>query len=155
MQEKSVHAEPAILERPDSRVPAFAERPVPATEAAPTQPVAAPAPPEVVGDPNSWPAEYASKPLADLIADQARLNEEFEKDIEAEFEKRFKDGRCETRPYDMQSLLGKRKVSGFYQGRKVENTYQSVTLDPSAEPDVFIKRTKAGWLCGEIIRRQQ
>jgi hypothetical protein len=100
--------------------------------------------------------EYAGKPLADLIADRARLDEEFEKDIEAEFEKRFKDGRCETRPYDMQSLLGKRKpISGFYRGRKVDDTYQSINLDPSVEPDVFIKLRKAGWLFVEISRRQQ
>jgi hypothetical protein len=38
-------------------------------------------------------AEYGDKQLAVLIADEARLTEEFKKDLDAEVEKRFQDGR--------------------------------------------------------------
>jgi hypothetical protein len=148
------------LERPDNRAPALTESPrdqePPIATSSPVAPATpAPSEHESLGDRTTWPSEYANKPLADLIADEARLMEEFKKDLDAEFEKRFKDGRCETRPYDLQSLLGKRTISGSYRGRKVGDTYQSVLLDPSVEPDVFIKRTKAVWLSGEIIMRQR
>ena len=159
-REKPLSQEPPILERPDSRVPALTESPKdPEPPTTTSSPIAspAPAPPRPVGDETTWPTEYANKPLADLMADWERLNEEFEKDLKAEFERRIQDGRCETNPYDMQSLLGKRKTSGsgFYCGRKVENTWKAVTFDPSVEPDLFIKRNKAGWLSREIGRRQQ
>jgi hypothetical protein len=159
-REKAIAQEPPVLERPDNRVPALTESPkAPEPPIATSSPVApatpAPSQHESLGDETTWPSEYANKPLADLIADEARLMEEFKKDLDAEFEKRFKDGRCETRPYDLQSLLGKKTISGAYRGRKVGDTYQSVLLDPRVEPDLFIKEDKASWISGEIIRRQR
>jgi hypothetical protein len=157
-REKPVAQEPPVLERPDNRVPELTEspkapEPLTATSSPATPDAPAPSQPESLGDRTTWPTEYANKPLADLIADRERLEKEFEKDIDAEFEKRFKDGRCETYPYGSQPKLG--KLHGPYSGRKVGDTYQSVYLDPSVEPDLFIKQDKAGWLYGEIIRRQR
>jgi hypothetical protein len=151
-QERPVYPEPPILERPDSRVPAFTEQPKPATEPAPAQPVPAPAVPKPVGDPASWPAEYANKSLEELVADRKRLEEEFKQDIEAEVQRRFKDGRCESYPSGSEPKSG--KTSGIYRGQLFGNTYKTVNLDPSVEPDLFIKQEKAGWLYWEIYRRQ-
>jgi hypothetical protein len=84
----------------------------------------------------AWPGEYADKPLADLIADEARLKKEFEKDIDAEFEKRFQDGRYVAYPKGSQPMKG--TTVGITRARGDANTIKYVDLDPRVEPVLFI-----------------
>jgi hypothetical protein len=150
---ESSHPRNAVVLEPTLRVPAGQELPMQTTSTAPVLPALVPPPPESLGNASTWPGEYANKPIADLIADEARLNREFEKDIDAEFEKRFKDGRYVSYPQGSQPMEG--KTWGILRAQGDENTVKYVDLDPRIEPELFIKQEKALWLRGEIARRQR
>lgn len=158
-REKAAAQEPPVLEAPNSRAPALTENPkapeppitIPSsTDAAP---VPAASQPESLGDRTTWPMEYANKPLADLIADEAHLRQEFEKDIDAECEKRFQDGRNVSYRAGSQPLQG--STSGIQRGKRFDDTYKVVDLDPRVEPELFVKQDKANWLLGEIANRRR
>ena len=155
----TVEQEPPVLERPDSRAPMLTESPnapeppIQKTSSPYAPPVPVASQHEALGDPTTWPTEYANKPIADLIADEARLNQEFKQDIDAEFEKRFQDGR--NKSYAPGSEPTNAQTWGMQRGRRDGDSYKVVDLDPRVEPDLFVKQNKATWLHGEIANRQR
>jgi hypothetical protein len=108
---------------------------------------------ELIGTRDSWPAEFANKSLAELIAAAERLSEEFTSEINAEVERRFQDGQYVTYAQGAQPLQG--SSSGITVGRGDENTIKYVDIDPRNDPELFLKQSKALWLQGEIARRQR
>ncbi len=143
-----------LLEVPRAELGTRQSDSLPALEPVPplvTATPAQPAPIDTVGAPDSWPAEYANKPVEALIADEVRLRAEDEAEMVAEIEKRFAEGRVET---FRQGEQAKERVTwGRLVSRGDETHIRYVDIDPRYDPQFFRKSSKAVWLKVEIQKR--
>jgi hypothetical protein len=104
-----------------------------------------------LGGPDQWAVEYSRKDTSVLVEDEARLRQEAKADLDAEIERRFRDGRVTTYRSGTQPIDG--VTNGVRVGRNDGVWMRYVDIDPLREPDLFAKELKASWLRAEIAAR--
>lgn len=121
--------------------------------AAATDPPAAAAEPnaDTLGDPSSWPAEYAGKPRSVLVEDERQLRLEHDSELMAEIDRRFREGLVTTYRRDEEPREPPRVLVSAMRGDETHVRY--VWLDPSTDPASFRKMEKANWILEELRRR--
>jgi hypothetical protein len=155
---------PLVDEAPDGvrrPAPEAVQEPRAAVED-PAAPVVEPPPPtaplepsvvDPLGDSSTWPAEYENKPLEVLVADEKRLSEEHMAEMDAEIDRRFRDGEVLTY---RQGEVPKPPRTAIHQvGRGDETHMRVVWMDVYADARFFRKQQKSNWLREEIRRRSQ
>lgn len=145
-----------VLESPQ-RAPAADPIVEPAPRAEP--PPIAPELPKVVavdvGDRSTWPAEFANHSIPELEAEAKRLREELDKEIDAEFERRYREGPYESFAPGIPPPSAQGATVRYERGRLEGDVYKRVTLDEASAPELLRKEDKWLWLTGEIWRRRQ